>query len=126
LFMWWSGLLLPSPKTQQEVNRAKKKTAKSLTGARPTEPVGDSDDSLHLDEHSQTADERISLIEIEEESLEIEEEEEEKVKLSPGDDVRQRIKELRASARTQSEASDDGDNLDKRIDDLFSRRSKES
>jgi hypothetical protein len=48
------------------------------------------------------------------------------VKLSPGDDVRQRIKELRASARTQSEASDDGDNLDKRIDDLFSRRSKES
>ena len=126
LFMWWSGLLLPSPKTQQEVNRAKKKTAKSLTGARPTEPVGDSDDSLHLDEHSQTADERISLIEIGEESLEIEEEEEEKVKLSPGDDVRQRIKELRASARTQSEASDDGDNLDKRIDDLFSRRSKES
>ncbi len=124
MLMWWAGLLVPAAKTQHEVTAAKKKTAKSLPPTSATESIGDSDDSLHLEGQTPTPDDRISLIEIEQEEKAVVEEKE---KLSPGDDVRQRIKELRASARAANETtSDDGDDLDKRIDDLFSRRSKES
>ena len=83
-----------------------------------------SDESLHL-EGSDGEAERISLIEIENATNE-EEIPTETTDSGPGVDIRQRIKELRASAREQVEVADDADDLDRRIDELFSRRSKDS
>ena len=121
--LWWGGLLIPKAQDTTIGPERKKKTA-TTSPRKESVKQEVSDESLHL-EGSDGEAERISLIEIEN-ATNGEEIPAETTDSGPGVDIRQRIKELRASAREQVEVADDADDLDRRIDELFSRRSKDS
>ena len=122
--LWWAGLLIPKQQATALAPERKKKKSTSTGRVENVEDDELSDESLHLDIGDEDV-QRISLVEIEEEGAdgsEIETTENSGL----GSDIKERIKQLRASARDQVEAADDADDLDRRIDELFSRRRKDS
>ncbi|MDC0055572.1 hypothetical protein OAJ94_00795, partial [Deltaproteobacteria bacterium] len=121
--LWWAGLLLPSAsKISSDEDGGKSIQEKKTPTIEIPSPINSEniDQGLYLE-----SEDKVSVLpstDVEEQN-EGEEIQEEIVEESPqlGTDIRDRIKQLRASAREEVAKDNDGD-IEQRIEDMFSRR----
>ena len=124
--LWWAGLLLPSTSknstSDDEGKTLQKKKTPSLDIPTPIDSEN-SDQGLYLESEDEVA--VVPSTEAKEQNVE-EEVQEKVLEEAPqlGTDIRERIKQLRASAREEVASDSDGD-LEQRIEDMFSRRGVE-
>jgi hypothetical protein len=121
--LWWAGLLLPSAsKISSDKDEGKSLHEKKTPSLDVPSPINseNTDQGLYLESEDEVSVLPSSDAKEQNEEDDIQEEVLEEV-TQLGTDVRDRIKQLRASAREEV-AKDNDDDIEQRIEDMFSRR----
>ena len=124
--LWWAGLLLPSTaKSGSPEAEGKSPHEKKTPNIDIPSPInsGNIDQGLYLESEDEVSESSSTEVNEQNKEEEIQEESLEEVP-QLGTDIRDRIKQLRASAREEVAKDSDGD-LEQRIEDMFSRRGVE-